>query len=460
MVTLADILAAKEGRAARQREYLRKYGATLVSITLAIPGAVKDTPGLRRLCDYAVDEVLRKVSVIAMERIYPVTGPEALLAVRGEAQPIKQIVMQIEESQPYGRLLDMDVLTPDGVAVSRTDLKLAVRKCLVCENTAIVCMRSHSHSQEILHAAVKDKLNQFYAAQTRKGSLLSEEIGALAVEAMLFEVSTTPSPGLVNRVHAGAHTDMDFFTFMASTAALAATITRCAEAGILQGGGTDELLPVLRYIGLEGERRMRAATHNVNTQKGLLFSLGITAAAVGRLVKQAAFQAEDVFAMVACITHGIVERELRDKVAIDRGTTAGERLFASYGVTGIRGEVEAGLPCVRNAGLPCLKKALANGRSVNEALQQTLLTLMECVEDTNIMHRHHPDILWGWFRQQVKAILGAGGVYTEKGCNLLQVFDQECVHRNISCGGAADLLAVTWFIHRAEGSFYDNSDFV
>ena len=41
-----------------------------------------------------------------------------------------------------------------------------------------------------------------------------EKIGALAVEAMLYEVSATPKPGLVDRNNTGAHHDMDFFTFM------------------------------------------------------------------------------------------------------------------------------------------------------------------------------------------------------------------------------------------------------
>ena len=56
-------------------------------------------------------------------------------------------------------------------------------------------------------------------------------IGALAVEAMLYEVSATPKPGLVDRSNSGAHHDMDFFTFMSSAAALRGYFDECAAIG-------------------------------------------------------------------------------------------------------------------------------------------------------------------------------------------------------------------------------------
>ncbi len=38
----------------------------------------------------------------------------------------------------------------------------------------------------------------------------TREIGRLALEAMLVEVSVTPKPGLVDRNNSGAHRDMNF----------------------------------------------------------------------------------------------------------------------------------------------------------------------------------------------------------------------------------------------------------
>lgn len=39
---------------------------------------------------------------------------------------------------------------------------------------------------------------------------LWQRIGELALTSMLYEVSTTPEPGLVDRSNCGAHLDMDF----------------------------------------------------------------------------------------------------------------------------------------------------------------------------------------------------------------------------------------------------------
>ena len=41
-----------------------------------------------------------------------------------------------------------------------------------------------------------------------------------ATRSLLYEVSVTPKPGLVDRLDSGAHTDMDFFTYLDSSVAL------------------------------------------------------------------------------------------------------------------------------------------------------------------------------------------------------------------------------------------------
>lgn len=40
------------------------------------------------------------------------------------------------------------------------------------------------------------------------------------MQALLYEVSATPKPGLVDRNNTGAHKDMDIFTFEASAVSL------------------------------------------------------------------------------------------------------------------------------------------------------------------------------------------------------------------------------------------------
>lgn len=248
---------------------------------------------------------------------------------------------------------------------------------------------------------------------------------------------------------------MDFFSFMASSAALSTHMARTAQAGINHDGAAAKLLPVLRVIGIEAERDMLSATRGINTQKGLLFSLGIAAAAAGQIVRRGEkITAGNVLDLISEITEGIVERELnRSASRPESELTAGEKLYRKYKITGIRGEMEAGLPTVRKLALPALKSALLQGLSHNDALVNTLLYLMTSVDDTTVMNRHNPDKMRCWVVPKAKAALAVGGMATREGREMLEQLDREFISHNVSPGGAADLLAVTWFLYRLECEF-------
>ncbi|WP_378955766.1 triphosphoribosyl-dephospho-CoA synthase CitG [Pelosinus sp. sgz500959] len=448
-ITLEDILAGKEARYNRQKDFRKKYATALVSITINMPGPVKDLPILRRLRDYAVQTVRRRLNVIGEEQVNAVTGPEALLAATDIGSFIKKITVEIEEEYPFARLLDIDVFDGFGQLLSRQDQGQS-RGCFVCGCETVMCMREQKHTQEDIQLAVAKMLNHFRAYETRLVSSVAEKLGTLAVEAMLYEVTCTPAPGLVDRVNSGAHQDMDFYSFMASSAALVMPMARCAQAGMIHEGSIESLLPVLRIVGLEGEKAMLAATNGINTQKGLIFLLGIMAGVAGWLSGQKCLvTAESVLRSTRQMVAGIVEKELMCAANKEATMlTAGEKLYIQYGITGIRGELEDGLPAVRNKALPALRQGLNKGLSINDALVQTLLILMTCVDDTTVMHRHDPNKMRIWVRQQVQNVLAAGGMETVEGKKKCEELDFEFIAHNVSPGGVADLLAVTWFLHR------------
>ena len=452
-LTLADVLAAKEARQARQAIFRQRHGQVLLSLTINMPGAVKDGALIRRLAEYGAEQVRHRLPVIAEERLYPFTGPEILLAVAESGSAVKSIAVALEEINAFSRLLDLDVFDDDGRQLSRRDIAgQQERACLVCGEPALPCMRERRHAPAAVTAAAARLLDQFAAHVTRRVSVPAEEIGALAVEAMLYEVASTPAPGLVDRVNAGAHRDMDFYTFMSSSAALALPLARCAQAGLEHERPLAKLLPVLRYIGQEGDVAMEKATAGVNTQKGLLFSLGVVAAAAGWCIAQREkLQDNRLLEVTAAIVQGIVDRELKSSSSREACMTAGERLYRDHGVTGIRGEMETGLPAVREQGLLTLRQALADRLHVNDALIQTLLILLTCVDDTTVMNRHNVEKMRDWVRSQARRALAVGGMYTEAGRQQVHELDQEFIAEWVSPGGAADILAVTWFVHRLTG---------
>ena len=137
---------------------------------------------------------------------------------------------------------------------------------------------------------------------------ITDEIGRLAFASMLTEVSATPKPGLVDRANNGAHRDMDFFTFVESAAALRSSFDEFAEAG-RNINPVEGLLPALREIGIRAEEKMFKATKNVNTHKGMIFSLGLVAGAAGRIAAGGgALNAENISGTAGNICRGLSEK--------------------------------------------------------------------------------------------------------------------------------------------------------
>ena len=116
-------------------------------------------------------------------------------------------------------------------------------------------------------------------------------------------------------------------------------------------------------------------------------------------------------------------------------------MYIRYGFKGIRGEAEAGCPIVRNEGLPALRKYLANGHNLNDALAFTLLRIIAVNFDTNIISRHNARTL-GEVLDAVKKVLDRGPKLAD-----IRRLDKEFIACNISPSGSADLLAATYFLY-------------
>lgn len=273
-------------------------------------------------------------------------------------------------------------------------------------------------------------------------------IGEAALLGMLYEVSTSPSPGLVSPYSSGAHKDMDFFTFLKSSSSIAYSMYLCAQAGIDNPKG--DILKLLRKIGISAEKEMLKATGGVNTQKGLLFLLGILCASSGRCISRGLLLNRlNISNLCGEICSGIVELELKE-IKADKKLSNGERLYIENGITGIRGEMEKGIPTVINFGLPAYEDALKSGLSTSEALCHSLISIMRVVEDTTVINRCGMEALL-YMRDCAKRAMEIGGMKSIEGREYIKSLDNDFIKRNISPGGAADLLAATVMIYQLEG---------
>lgn len=427
---LNAILEARERRRARQQALLARFGRPLICFTLNIAGPEKNSPLIAegfRLGSSLLRDQLRALGLplLHREELDLPTGWEGYYVAPAPADTLKELTTALEDSLPVGRLFDMDVLDVEGQKLGRTE----PRRCLLCDQPAALCGRSRAHSVEALQQRTRALLRE--AVRQRD----ARDIGRLATRSLLWEVCVTPKPGLVDRNNSGSHRDMDIFTFMDSTAALAPYFEDCARIGMETAAlPPAETFARLRLRGRTAEGEMGRATAGVNTHKGAIFTLGLLCGACGRTGRR---DPAAICAACAEMTRGLTRRELEEAPPC----SAGQRIFVRHGLTGVRGQAEAGFPALLQTGLPTLRQGLAQGLRPNDAGARTLLALLCVAEDTNIIARSGPETLTR-LRTELGALLEAGPDEAA-----LRRLDREFIAQNLSPGGSADLLAATFFLH-------------
>lgn len=441
-VTLMEMLGAREARAMRQQQLLEEYQLPVISFCLNIAGPVKNAPVLRRAFREGLERLAcallaGRLEVVHREEVDEPTGCEALWVVRGDGRAVKELCVELEDRDALGRLFDLDVLDPVRGKWDRTQLGQPPRKCLVCGKEGKGCASRRLHTVEELQGVTQAILEDYFSQKDRQA------LGTLAAKALLYEVCTTPKPGLVDRSNNGSHRDMDVFTFLDSTAALLPYFEEAVKLGM----ETRDLPPRetfrrLRQAGAAGERAMFRATGGVNTHKGAVFTLGTLCAAAGRLWTAEGFS-KDLDAALALCGEMSAQAVREDLEAIRRegAHTTGQRLYLERGLEGIRGELSRGLPAVAQIGLPTLRRRLEAGDSLEQAGVQVLLALMAQVVDTNLIARGG---LEGqqWAMERARALTQDRAASREE----TEELDKAFVERNLSPGGCADLLAMTYFL--------------
>ncbi|MGB4438593.1 MAG: triphosphoribosyl-dephospho-CoA synthase CitG [Sedimentibacter sp.] len=449
-VSLSDILDARENRVIEQQKILDAYNMPVISFTLNIPGPVKTFP-LAEKAFIEGDKLIKKqldrnhCDIVYQKNNADKTGYEAFFAVDCDPYFIKKLMVDIENSCRLGRIFDIDVLKQNGDKISRQEINY--RTCLLCHEEAHVCSRSKKHSvEELIMKTVEimaDYFNQHFA----------NICAACACRALMYEVCTTPKPGLVDRANNGSHNDMDIYTFIDSSSVLTPYFRDFVLTGIQYcNDEPQQLFGRIRYLGMLAEDEMLIATNNVNTHKGLIFSMGIICAALGYLfANEERLDINNILELCKKMTFKVKE-DFND-VNLKNAKTNGEKLFAQHGITGIRGEVASGFLSIKKYGLPVLKSMTEKGYSLNDAGALTLLNLIANIRDTNIISRS--DIkTQEQVQLEIKALIETKKI-ENMDIDILNKIDKQFIHMNISPGGCADLLALTFMLYFIENKLID-----
>jgi len=152
-VDIMQMLDARERRAHTQQQLLEQFNpCVLVSITLNIPGPVKNSEAITTVFASVIselDEALQSFEKLQQEDFSLATGMEFYRVLRADALDVKRACTEFEEGHPLGRLLDIDVVEMAGATptpISRTALGMPPRRCFICNEEAKVCARSRKHT--------------------------------------------------------------------------------------------------------------------------------------------------------------------------------------------------------------------------------------------------------------------------------------------------------------------------
>jgi holo-ACP synthase/triphosphoribosyl-dephospho-CoA synthase len=449
-VSLEMVLAFRDRRLLRQREFLARHKAPLICLSLNIPGGYKRFP----LGDRCFEEAKEALSLALEAEGIPVSLKESSTEAAGytayfvlgkpgggpliDLGEIKELTCGIEARHPMGRLFDIDLLNPEGKKISRSDLGKPERSCFLCGGDAFVCARSRAHSPEETRAEVIALIEGFLLGK------LEDRIGSAVVKGLMGELAVTPKPGLVDRNNCGSHGDMDFFMFIDSATALLPYFRSCAAEGFQSGESPEGLFAVLRRKGKIAEIAMKRATGGVNTHRGIIFSLGVLSGAYGRLYRTRERPAlEDLMTLCREMTAGVLAdfSGAGDKKSLSHG----EYLYRRHGMTGVRGEAAAGFPSVCVYSYPCFRRMIEGGHSLNDAGIGAFLCLLACTDDTTLVHRSDLGVLRS-LQGDLRDFL-ASDPPVEALRRKAAELDERFISRDISAGGCADLLAVTYFLY-------------
>lgn len=432
-VALDDILAARDARVARQQALLAQ-GGVLLSLTLVAPGAVKRSPLLDAIFAAALDALRPYVSdARARQEAVDDGGHHALYLLDGDAHDWKKRVIALENRAPLARLWDIDIIGGNGNPVSRRELGLPPRRCLLCDDDAKTCARERRHSIGELQADIARRYRLHQQAQA---------IAATMRDALITEATLTPKAGLVDAAHNGGHHDMNLALFLRSADAIAPYLGDCAATGMTFAGhpASPAILAAIRPIGIAAEAAMRAATGGVNTHKGAIFAFGLSAAALGkRLAAQGTTTLAEIQDDIRAISAGLLA-ELQQPGE----DSAGKRGYARHGISGARGEAASGFATVSAHALPLYQQELAADGNERRALLAALVALYAANDDSTTLARVGLDGLRA-HQHWARTLLADRATLADEArlSDAIAAYARNCAAKRLSAGGSADLLALT-----------------
>lgn len=411
------ILEARESRAKHIDDLMINYpNKTIVILKMNVVGENKNPLYLKFMYAYYNDIIIELFNdkVILNGHQLSDDGNYSFYVIDEIGTLVKVRTMEIEEAIPLGRLLDIDVFNHK--VISRHNLSCEMRKCLMCNNDAHVCVRNKTH----LEKDINDKMGEIVY------NFLLEHLTNITSKAIYSELELYPSFGLVSHKDSGCHNDMEYETFIKSATAIKKYITSYIKEGFRK-----EIQPLnLKMLGLKAEKRMFRVTGGINTHKGLIFLLGVFLPSVVKtiLLNESKAYLQELIKDISLELCGGYYDHIDSKIELSHS----DKIFQKYNIKGIRQEAINGLKLVFD--IPKYKED-----DLDIAHHNYLIYLMSELNDTTIIHKTSLETL-EQVKNDMKEIIHSGGYEQNK--DLVQKLSDDYKQQSISPGGSADMLVI------------------
>jgi triphosphoribosyl-dephospho-CoA synthase len=249
-----------------------------------------------------------------------------------------------------------------------------------------------------------------------------------------MELYLTPKPGLVDLADRGSHPDLSLSLMERSLHYLAVYMEELLNSLV---GGEDFARQAA--IGRRTENRMLAGLGS-NTHKGYIFLCGLFLVAKWRSLS---CNVEPIRGSIVSLARAFFAQQ-------QEISTKGHRARERFGAGGIVLEARNGLPALFDAALPAYQEATRRHGCHWIASFAMMGRLMQRVEDTTALHRCGTLGLARIRRdgRRLEEMIEAGADYLP----FLQAINREYIRMNLTMGGVADMLGLSYAYLIASGA--------
>lgn len=408
------ILEEREKRFYKVKQIVNEYNKAII-VKCNIPGEEKTFKEVYLLLLIFKTLVENQLKTFKVEFQNSHDGPYLIYYDFKESpNKLKEVFLKLEESHFLGRIIDIDVYSRNKT-LTRNDLNLPQRKCLICDNEAWLCMKNRAHTVNELKEEIINKTNFFIKDDLTKTLHLSFK----------SELNLHPKFGLVTPYSNGSHNDMDYFTMLSSIEVILPYLLKIYEVGF-QTTNIKVGFNKIRKIGIDAEKAMYKVTKGINTYKGAIFLIGVMMYALGYYHQNKNLSYPEIIKTIS--KNILLELE-------GRANTFGIYAHQQFKMYTIRHEVYYGIPTVYLASDYLNKYGDFN----KEAFLMTLIFIIKEKKDTVALKRaNNMDNYNKW----VKKISNI----KKFDLKLINKVTEEAIKEDMSFGGSADILIAAIFL--------------